>query len=106
MQLTNPWTHLSIDSYPAASCNSQCYLLKFGLLLTQLLAPSARVAACRYCTLHKLVVQQCPRSSVASLMWSLEAAGFASVKLSTTLETYLVGANSYPGYKSILTFEL
>lgn len=60
----------------------------------------------RYSALHKLCVQQCPRSSVAGLMWALETAGFSSVALSTSLDTYFVGSNSFSGFTSIITCDL
>jgi hypothetical protein len=53
--------------------------------------------------LHKLCVQQCPRSSVVGLVWLLEQAGFSSVQLSTSLETYYVGRNVFTGFTSIIT---
>jgi hypothetical protein len=68
-------------------------------------APAAAAAA-RYSTLHKLLVQQAPRASVAGLMGLLESAGFCSVQLATQLETYYVGSNAFPGFRSIITFEL
>jgi hypothetical protein len=58
---------------------------------------------CRYAGLHKLCVQQCPRSSVAGLVWLLEEAGFSSVQLSTCLEGYCVGHNTFSGFVSVLT---
>jgi hypothetical protein len=69
-------------------------------------AAAVAVAAARYSTLHKLLVQQAPRGSVAGLMWLLESAGFSSVQLATQLETYYVGSNAFPGFRSIITFEL
>eukprot|EP00775_Hariotina_reticulata_P003307 gene3307-3583_t len=51
----------------------------------------------RYSTLHKLLVQQSPRNSVAGLMWLLECAGFSRVCLSTALELYHVNGNAFPG---------
>uniref|UniRef100_A0A383V6Q1 Uncharacterized protein n=1 Tax=Tetradesmus obliquus TaxID=3088 RepID=A0A383V6Q1_TETOB len=60
----------------------------------------------RYSTLHKLLVQQAPRASVAGLMSLLQAAGFAGVGLATQLETYFVGGNAFPGFRSVITFEM
>lgn len=73
---------------------------------------SLRAAVCwavgssRYSALHKLCVQQCPRGSVAGLVWLLEQAGFSSVLLSTALETYHVGRNAFTGFTSIITCSL
>jgi hypothetical protein len=69
-------------------------------------AAVAAAAASRYSTLHKLLVQQAPRASVAGLMWLLESAGFGSVQLATQLETYYVGSNAFPGFRSIISFDL
>lgn len=65
------------------------------------------ITANRYSALHKLCVQQCPRSSVAGLVWLLEeAAGFSGVQLATSLETYYVGRNMFTGFASIITCSL
>lgn len=60
----------------------------------------------RYSSLHKLCVQQCPRASVAGLVWLLEEAGFSSVQLSTSLEAYYVGRNTFTGYTSTILCSL
>lgn len=64
------------------------------------------ICHCRYSSLHKLCVQQCPRSSVGGLMWLLEGAGFATARLTTHADTYHVGSNTFSGFKSVITLEL
>jgi hypothetical protein len=86
-----------VHRYTLACCHSPHYCC---------FAHSAAAAASRYSTLHKLLVQQAPRGSVAGLMWLLESAGFSAVQLATQLETYYVGSNAFPGFRSVISFEL
>jgi hypothetical protein len=39
-------------------------------------------------------------------MWHLEMAGFSSVALSTSLDAYFVGSNSFSGFTSIIACDL
>lgn len=102
---------MQVHSTSSAVClgsRSGICTLEMVLSVSQLLTQVVCWLLCaalwtRYSALHKLCVQQCPRSSVAGLVWLLEQAGFSSVQLSTSLETYYVGRNVFTGFTSIIT---